>query len=198
MKFATSMLVAACLTAAGCAAGGPSPSGSSTPQTANANVADSNAAKTTVANTAPANAAPANTAPAQKAGPDAVVRELYKQHDSKKSPFFQTKDRAAVDRYFTKKLADLIWKDAVGSEGEVGALGADPLYDAQDTEIKDFKIQADQVDGDQALVLVTFKNFGKAKSLIYNVERENGEWKISNITGDDYNLLNALQAAARG
>ena len=164
-------------------------SGPSTPQPANAKAAvDPNAVKTT----------PANAAPAQKDAPDAVVKELYKQHDAKNSPFFQTKDRAAVDKYFTKRLADLIWKDAVASEGEVGALGADPLYDAQDTEITGLKIQADQVDGDQALVLVTFKNFGKAKSLIFNVVRENGAWKISNITGDNYNLFNALQAAAKG
>jgi hypothetical protein len=150
-----------------------------------------------VNNTA-ANIAPSNTPAAQKAAPDTVVKDLYKQHDAKKSPFFQTKDRAAVDKYFTKKLADLIWRDAVSSKGEVGALGADPLYDAQDTEITNFKVQTDQVDGDQSLVLVTFKNFGEAKSLIFNVERENDAWKISNITGDNYNLLNALEDAARG
>lgn len=142
--------------------------------------------------------AAASAAPYRQAAPDAVVKELYKQHDAKKSPFFQTKDRAAVDKYFTKKLADLIWKDAVTSEGEVGALGADPLYDAQDTEITELKIQADQVDGDQALVLVTFKNFGEAKSLVFNVQRENGAWRISNITGDNYNLLDNLQASAKG
>lgn len=191
MKVANLVLLSACLTVAGCAANAPAPSGSSTPQPAAA--ASPNAVKT-----APANTAQANAAPTQAAAPDAVVKDLYRQHDAKKSPFFQSKDRAAVDKYFTKKLADLIWKDAVSSEGEVGALEADPLYNAQDTEITDLKIQADQVDGDQALVLVTFKNFGKAYSLIYNVERENGVWKISNITGEDYNLLKTLQAAAKG
>jgi hypothetical protein len=195
VKFANLVLVAACFAVAGCSAPNHTAPNSPTPPPAAAKTtpANSNTAKTT-----PVNAAPANAAPAQKETPDTVVKELYKQHDAKKSPFFQTTDRAAVDRYFTKKLADLIWKDAVGSAGEVGALGADPLYDAQDTEISDFKVQADQVDGDQSLVLVTFKNFGDAKSLIFNVERENGVWKISNITGDNYNLLNALQAAAKG
>ena len=193
MKIANLALAAACLAAAACSAGNTTASNQSTPQPtpAKTTAADSN-----VANTAASGAAPTATPPAQKAaGPDAVVRELYKQHDAKNGPFFQTKDRAAVDRYFTKKLADSIWKDAVSSQGEVGALGADPLYDAQDTEITDLKIQAGQVDGDQALVLVTFKNFGEAKSLIFNVERENGTWKISNITGDNYNLFDALQAA---
>lgn len=196
MKIANLMLAAVCLAASGCSARNSAVSNSPSPQPATARTTSANA---NVVNAATANATPANAQPAQKAsGPDAVVKELYKEHDANKSPFFQTKDRAAVDKYFTKKLADLIWQDAVSSKGEVGALEADPLYDAQDTKITDLKIQADQVDGDQALVLVTFKNFGKAKSLIYNVERENGAWKISNITGDNYNLLDTLQAAAKG
>jgi hypothetical protein len=196
MKISSLVLAAACLAAAACSAGNSAASNQSTAQPA---PTKTTAANSNVVNTAAANAAPANAQPAQKAdSPDAVVKELYKQHDAKNSPFFQTKDRAAVDKYFTKKLADLIWKDAVSSEGEVGALGADPLYDAQDTEITGLKIQADQVDGDQALVLVTFKNFGKAQTLIFNVERENKVWKISNITGNDYNLLENLQAAAKG
>ena len=190
MKFANLVLLSVSFTVAGCSASNPVVAPATpTPQSA--------AAKTTAASNAVQTTA-ANTAPAQKSAPDTIVRELYKQHDAKNSPFFQTKDRPAVDKYFTKKLADLIWRDAVSSEGEVGALEADPLYDAQDTKITDLKVQADQVDGDQALVLVTFKNFGKAKTLIFNVERERGEWKISNITGDDYNLLEALQAAAKG
>ena len=45
-----------------------------------------------------------------------------------------------VDKYFVKSLADLIWKDAHGPKGEVGAIDGDPLYDAQDMEIKKFAI----------------------------------------------------------
>lgn len=196
MRLAILIPAAICLAAAGCSAGNSAASNSSTPKPA---VARTTTADSNVLNAAAVKASPTATPPAQNTvAPDAIVKELYKQHDAAKSPFFQTKDRAAVDKYFTKNLADLIWKDAVSSEGEVGALGADPLYDAQDTEIADLKIQADQVDGDQALVLVTFKNFGKAKTLIFNVEREKGTWKISNITGDEYNLLDNLQAAAKG
>lgn len=197
MKVANLVLLSACFAVAGCSQADTAASNASTAQTANAGA--NTAAAPGAVNTPAANNAPSSAAPAQNAAsPDAVVRELYKQHDAKKSPFFQTKDRAAVDTYFTKKLADLIWKDAVSSEGEVGALGADPLYDAQDTEISDFQIENDQVDGDQALVLVEFKNFGKAKTLVFNVEREAGAWKISNITGDEYNLLKMLQDAAKG
>ena len=91
----------------------------------------------------PANAAPAAepvsaSGESQTVTPEAMVADLYKQHDAKKSPFFQTKNRALVDKYFTKTLADLIWKDATTAKGEVGAIDGDPLYNAQDIEIKNF------------------------------------------------------------
>src|SRR6185503_2501974 len=44
--------------------------------------------------------------------PEALVADLYRQHDRKRSPFFQTRSRALVNNYFAKSLADLIWKDA--------------------------------------------------------------------------------------
>jgi hypothetical protein len=112
---------------------------------------------------------------------EAVVAELYKQHDAKKSPFFQTTDRALVDRFFTKQLADLIWKDAVASSGEIGALDADPLYDAQDIEIKNFKIGAAEVKGDKATVPVTFSNFSEIKTLKFSLSLVNEAWKIADI-----------------
>jgi hypothetical protein len=60
--------------------------------------------------------------------PDVVVKNLYAAHNAKRGPFFQTKNRALVNQYFQKELADLIWKDAVGSKGEVGVLNFDPMY----------------------------------------------------------------------
>lgn len=121
--------------------------------------------------------------------PDALVADLYKQHDAKKSPFFQTKNRALVDKYFTKSTADLIWKDAVNSKGEVGALEADPLYDAQDTDIKNFKVGQAKINGDSATVPVTFQNFGKKFTINFLLKQENGNWKIENINYGDYNFL---------
>ena len=53
--------------------------------------------------------------------PEQLVSNLYRQH-KRQSPFFQTKKRALLDRYFEKQLADLIWKDALSARGEVGAM----------------------------------------------------------------------------
>src|SRR5205823_1055851 len=39
------------------------------------------------------------------------------EHNHKHSPFFQTRSRALLYKYFEKHLADMIWKDAVRSKG---------------------------------------------------------------------------------
>ena len=127
----------------------------------------------------------------QTTTPSALVADLYKQHDAKKSPFFQYKNRALVDKYFTKSTADLIWKDATSVKGEVGALGADPLYDAQDTEIKKFAVGKAAITGEKATVTVTFENFGEKKVITFAVVKENAKWKIDDISynGGTYTLV---------
>lgn len=137
-------------------------------------------------------------------GPDAVVRNLYKAHVADSGPFFQTKSRALVDRYFTKDLADLIWKDAVASKegGGVGAIDSDPLYHAQDTRITAFKVgQPAYGDGNLKVadVEVSFKNMGKAERILFRVEQDAARnWKISNIyyLSDKSSLREILSNAA--
>ena len=95
--------------------------------------------------------------PSTTASPDGLVKDLYRVHNQKHSPFFQTRNRALLDKYFEKPLADLIWKDARSSKGEVGVIDGDPLYDAQDMEIKKFAIAKPRLGrdmlGHDALVL---------------------------------------------
>jgi hypothetical protein len=133
-----------------------------------------------------------------KVKPGALVADLYKQHDAKKSPFFQSKSRARVDKYFKKTTADLIWKDATrkNAQDEVGALDGDPLYNAQDMEIKNFKIGAAKIDikGSNAQVPVTFTNFGKKQTIKFYLVIEKGVWKIQDIDyGDGQTLVGWLK-----
>ncbi|MEQ1605028.1 MAG: DUF3828 domain-containing protein [Pyrinomonadaceae bacterium] len=146
------------------------------------------------ANSTPASEPEAGGAESQTATAAALVAELYKQHDSKKSPFFQTKNRALVDKYFTKTLADLIWKDATSSSGEVGAIDADPLYNTQDPDIKNFAIGKATVTGLVATVPVTFTNGGRKENLTFELNQVSGKWKIDNIQyGNSENLLKWLK-----
>lgn len=129
--------------------------------------------------------------------PEALVAELYKAEKKKASPFFQTKNRALVDHYFTKELGDLIWKDAVGSKGEVGAIDGDPLYDAQDMEIKDLVIHPWKIEDGKATVLVTFLNFQEKKSITFHLVQEGGGWKISDIQYAGWAMLKMLKESVK-
>jgi len=125
---------------------------------------------------------------------EALVADLYRQHNRKRSPFFQTRNRALVNKYFIKALADLIWKDAVESKGEVGALGADPLYDAQDTEIKKFVV-GKSFGGDSVVqVPVSFENFGQQIQIIFLLTKTAAGWKISDIRYPGGHTLRSMLA----
>jgi hypothetical protein len=121
--------------------------------------------------------------------PNVVVKNLYTAQNAGASPFFQTKNRALVDKYFRKDLADLIWKDAVAAKGEVGAIDFDPLYYSQDPQITDFTIMETGWGGDskfgpddEAVVQVTFKDSGKARMISYQFKQgKDKNWKIYDV-----------------
>ncbi len=151
---------------------------------------NANAVNTTAVNSnSPANDSTPVTSATPAAKPDTndaaaaekLVSDLYKAHDGKHSPFFQTKNRRLVDKYFTKQLADLIWKDAVSSKDEVGAIDGDPLYNAQDMEIKNFAIGKASIKDDSATVPVTFTNFGDKQKVDFLLKLVNGSWRIDDI-----------------
>ena len=121
--------------------------------------------------------------PIPKVTPEQAVAALYKQH-KKVSPFFQTKSRALVDRFFDKELADLIW-NMPNTPDEVGPLDGDPLYNAQDMEIKSFVIHPATVTNGTATVLVTFTNIGKKQEVKFLLISRQAGWKITNIKYDD-------------
>lgn len=120
------------------------------------------------------------------ATPQQIVKDLYAAQKSEKtSPFFQTKNRALVDKYFAKDLADMIWNDAVAAKGEVGAIDFDPLYNSQDPQITNLVVGAPKEDSgpDDVIVKVDFKNNGKADSVGFTIRREEDkQWKIHDIS----------------
>ena len=113
--------------------------------------------------------------------PDALVADLYKANKQKRGPFFQTRSRALLYKYFEKSLADMIWKDAVRSKGEVGAIDGDPLCDTQDMDIKNFVIKKPLHEEGGTLVAVTFENFGKKKTVVFLLVDGKTGWRIRDI-----------------
>ena len=124
--------------------------------------------------------------------PERLVSDLYRQH-KQRSPFFQTRSRALLDKYFTRELTGLIWQDARSSGGEVGALDGDPLFNAQDMKITNFQIQRATVMSGGANVPVTFENFGERHQIVFRMVQQRGVWKISDIAYDDgFSLVKIL------
>ena len=100
--------------------------------------------------------------------PEQVVKNLYAVKDAA-NPFFQKKSRALVDKYFTKDLADLIWKTNKSDT----AWNVDPLYNSQDPQITGFVVGKPKEDGGAGNVFVkaTFKSYGKAESVGFKLIR---------------------------
>jgi hypothetical protein len=140
--------------------------------------------------------AQAEPLPGAAAGtPDGVVRELYRVHNDGRGPLFEKRGRKWHEKFFDRKLADLIWKDLTETpEGEVGHIDFDPLYNAQDTQIKNFRVGAPDVRGDEATVPVTFTNYAQKVKIDFRLVRTKDGWRISNIVYPDGDFLKILSA----
>jgi len=114
--------------------------------------------------------------------PEQIVKNLYAARKSPKTdPFFQKKSRALIDKYFTRNLADLIWKDATRPGDGVGGLDFDPLFAAQDTAITNFVVEKADANG---VVKVRFKNMGIDEEIKFFLTQETTKskvWKIETI-----------------
>ena len=97
-------------------------------------------------------------------------------------------------KYFEKSLADMIWKDAAASKGEVGAIDGDPLYDAQDMQIRKFVIGKPSYENGKAKVNVSFENLGQKKTIVFLLANGRTGWKINDIDyGDGRTLAGELR-----
>jgi len=127
--------------------------------------------------------------PIKGVSPRSLVADLYRQH-KKRSPFFQRRNRALLDKYFARELADLLWRDAHSSGDEVGALDGDPLFNAQDMDIKNFAIGEGAGGPRMVVIPVTFENLGEKHEIKFRVFSFGGSgWKIANIEYDDGSTL---------
>ena len=121
--------------------------------------------------------------------PKDLVAQLYQAHRSKHDPL---DDTALLGRYFDSALLKLYLRDRREAKGEVGRLDGDPLYNAQDMEIKDLSVSAPEMTGGEAHVTVNFKNFGKPTRVVYMLGRTANGWKISDIRYDDGSSLKKI------
>ena len=118
---------------------------------------------------------------AQSSTPTELVNELYTAHDAGNGPFIESPNRERIDMFFTRRLGDLLWKEINNKTGEIGALDGDPLYNAQDMDIRSFKIGKAVISGPAATVPVNFTNLNKKERFVYILKRAGKDWKIDDI-----------------
>lgn len=101
-------------------------------------------------------------------------------------PYMDDKDADPVQpegsEIYSKRLRALLDKDAADTpEGEVGRLDFDPIVDGQDWEIGGLTLKEVYRSGGEARVRTDFANFGKPRSLLFSLVREDGAWRIDDI-----------------
>ncbi len=123
--------------------------------------------------------------------PQGLVSELFQSEKNGKSPFGVKASRTRVAHFFTKELTALIVKDGEESKkrNEPGVLDFDPLYGAQDMDIKALVVNKPATANGRTSVTVSFTNFGKKQTERFDLVQEDGAWKIRDIHYADGSAL---------
>jgi len=124
--------------------------------------------------------------------PEELVTRLYKLHDGKNDPLGNPASEKLLKEYFGSDLANLYLKDQAESKGEVGKLEMDPLYAAQDFEIKNFGVSPAVTRDGKSEVIVKFQNIGTDHQVIFSLVKTKGGWRIADIKYDDGRTLSGI------
>lgn len=121
---------------------------------------------------------------------DKMLLKWYQEHAAGKGVFLDEKRESEWDFVFEPELKSVVAKRNWGH---------DPLFFAQDAEIKDIKTKVVDANGGNTLVLISFTNFGEPVRLVAHLRVTDHGWRLGNIvnpvTGSD--LLNGLGMGER-
>jgi hypothetical protein len=124
--------------------------------------------------------------------PVAILNAIYARAAKGKGDgggAFIIESKAAKARYLSRSLVDL-WAraDANTPKGDVPPIDFDPVTNSQEPDVKSFKVEAEKLETDKAVIAVTITGrMPRAKpsdnTIRYNFVREDGKWKIDDIAG---------------
>ena len=140
----------------------------------------------------PATSQPATSAPGVPEDPVAILNGIYTRAAKGKGDGgagFVIENKAAKAKYLSKSLIDL-WARADDNtpKEDVPPIDFDPLTNSQEPDVKSFSVVTEKLEGDQAVIAVTISGrMPRAKPsdhiIRYNYVREDGKWKIDDISG---------------
>jgi len=134
----------------------------------------------------------ARAAPPSPNDPAGIINAIYARAAKGKGDgggTFIIEDKAAKAKYLSKSLVEL-WAraDAHTSKDDVPPIDFDPVTNSQDPDVKSFKVVAEKLEADKAVIAATISGrMPRAKpsdnTIRYNFVREDGKWKIDDISG---------------
>jgi hypothetical protein len=103
---------------------------------------------------------------------------------------FVIENKAAKAKHLSKSLVALWAKaDAHTPKGDVGPVDFDPVTNSQEPDVKSFKVVAEKLEADKAVIAVTItgRNTPPRKladqTMRYDFVRDGADWKIDDIKG---------------
>lgn len=123
--------------------------------------------------------------------PAAILTAIYTRAANGKGDgggAFIIENKAAKAKYLSKALVALWAKaDAHTPKGDVGPVDFDPVTNSQEPDVKSFKVDAEKMEADKAVITVTItghRNDRKPADQVvrYDFVRE-ANWKIDDIKG---------------
>ena len=124
--------------------------------------------------------------------PVAIITAIYARAAKGKGDggaAFVIENDPAKAKYLSKSLVAL-WAraDAHTPKGDVGPIDFDPVTNSQDPDVKSFKVVAEKLEADKAVIAVTITGrTARAKAsdeiVRYDFVRDDGKWKIDDISG---------------
>jgi Protein of unknown function (DUF3828) len=130
--------------------------------------------------------------PASQSDPVAILTAIYTRVAKGKGNSgggFVIEDKAAKAKYLSKSLIDL-WAraDANTKKGDAGPIDFDPVTNSDEPDVKSFKVAAEKLETDSALIAVTItgrtaRSKPSDEIIRYKFVREDGKWKIDDISG---------------
>ena len=125
--------------------------------------------------------------------PVAIVTAIYTRAAKGKGDAgggFVIENKAAKAKYLSKSLIELWAKaDAHTPKGDVGPVDFDPVTNSQDPDVKSFKVDAEKLETDKAVIAVTIvgrntpPRKGADQVVRYAFVHEGDKWKIDDIKG---------------
>lgn len=127
------------------------------------------------------------------AKPEALIQDLY---ETKEDVFLSDTKKELSAKFLASTLIKLLALDAKRAEGEVGAIDFDVLtYSQDDSKITKFTTQA-EVKGDTSIVKTSFENHGERIVIKFHCVKEDGQWRIADVSYEDGTSLVKLLTAS--